>query len=434
MKKILLCTTALAGLVAGSAFAEELQTTFAGSIKSEAGYRKISSQYKDSFPLTPNQNSSAFSSSAKANLKVEGKTDSMVYGAVVRLQVVTKQGNGPSTDGRLDRSHIYMDMDAGSVQLGTNIAASRLLSVDASTIASASGGIDGDFSDFINLSTSSDDTYSNNKANLFTSSMFTGTQTLTNMYDGSKESAYKITYLSPRISGAQFGVSYIPDLSNGGNNFNSDHPASSNNNPSYYIPNGLKVKNLWSLGLNYTNMFNDVSFAFSVVGDFGKTSNKNNEDALGNAYTSNSVKTYSIGTVVGKDGFSFAASYSNNGKSGLPKGNYALATSEVEGVAVTTPINFSSFKSNFYTLGLAYENGPMSTSLTYLSGKAGNSAGKMKSSIISLGADYEVAPGFKPFAEVTMAQYKPTGSVQDLIGTNAKLKATVLIVGTKLKF
>ena len=77
-------------------------------------------------------------------------------------------------------------------------------------------------------------------------------------------------------------------------------------------------------------------------------------------------------------------------------------------------------------------NGPMSTSLTYLNGKKASKNddnGTVKTQIVSLGADYEVAPGLTPFAEVSMVTVKPGN--KDL---NDKNKATVFMIGTKLKF
>ena len=120
-----------------------------------------------------------------------------------------------------------------------------------------------------------------------------------------------------------------------------------------------------------------------------------------------------MGGTVGAKGFTFAASYHNEGQS------LTLASQD-------------RFKSSWWTTGVAYAQGPMSTSLTYLTGKKGskNDGPTLKTDLVSLGADYEVMPGFKPFAEVTAVSMKPKNVSSD----DSKGKATVFIIGTKLKF
>lgn len=438
MKKILLCTTALVGL-AGSALAadmssnSDMQVSVGGNSKFEAGYIKRDNDHKKAFTYSPNQNNTAFVNSNKAALKAEGKTQSMTYGAVVRLQTIASSSNGMSDTG-LDRSHIYMNTDMGAVQMGTNFSASKLLAVDAGTIASATGGAaGGDYSKFVDT-----------RDNTLTGGMpVYDTDLLTDRLDGYGESSRKITYLSPRISGAQIGMSYAPDQENNGGQ------GVSRDNNQRYLGRPITAKNVISLGLNYKNSFDDVNVTLSATGAFAKAKQNDPKsdveaydqyavDANGNAtgaatrvgflptyYSSstadrNDVKTYALGTVVEYQGFSAALSYGHDGKSLAPKN--------------------SDFTSYWYTAGLAYKNGPMSTSLTYLYGKKGNKAAAdgdtttaplFKTTAISLGTDYAVAPGLTPFAEVTYATVKPN---KVLPNGETKLKATVFILGARVKF
>jgi len=412
MKKILLCTTALVGLAAGSAFAsEDMKVSFEGSSKCEAGTKRQDTDHKAPLSFSPNQKSSAFYTNQKASLKAEGKSDSLTYGAVLRLEMVGNGSDGMS-DARNSRSHIYLDTDAGSVQLGSNFAASKLMQVDASTIASATGGIDGDWTNFVSTnwaSTKNAAGLNANVVNVLQSYTVNNVDTLSNRMDSNSESSRKITYMSPRISGLQLGLSFAPDFNNnGGNNVltsaNVDAKGKVTVIDNLYFGLPVRVKNLWSLGLNYTNSFNDVNVAFSAVADKGQAVRQDDVKF-------NDLKTYSLGGVVGTNGFSVAASYHNDGKS--------LRTTDVN------------LKSSWWTAGVAYENGPMSTSLTYLSGKKSvkSDARDLKTQIVSLGADYEVAPGLKPFAEVTMVNFKPKNFDQE-----NKAKATVFLIGTKLKF
>lgn len=405
MKKLLLCTTALFGLVAGSAVAsEDVAVTFHGQSKFEAGTKKQDTDHKAYLPNSPNQKSSAFYTSQRASLKAEGKSDTLTYGAVLRLQMVADQSNGMG-DTHNDRSHIYLDTDMGSVHLGSNFSASKLMQIDAGVIASATGGVDGDWTNFAggNVSKSKYD-LSDRAANMFESIAVTGVDTLANRMD-SGESSRKITYMSPRISGVQLGLSFAPDFNNSG---------TGTVNESMYFGLPVKVKNLWSVGLGYANTINDVQVALSAVADKGQASRQDDGEKF------RDLKTYSIGGSVATNGFTVALSYASDGQSLTLKSE-------------------DRFKSSWWTAGVAYANGPMSVSLTYLAGEKGSKddGRKVKSQMVSLGADYEVAPGFQPFAEVTMVQYKPkndTVTYNNVAYDTTKAKATVFMVGTKLKF
>jgi hypothetical protein len=424
MKKLLLCTTALVGLVAGSASAsapEDIKVSVGGSTKFVGAHAKQDADHKGSFSFSPNQKSTAFLTKSKASLKAEGKADDLTYGAVLRLRMVANSSDGMG-DTRSDRSHIYLDTMAGSVHLGSNFSASKMMQVDASNVASATGGIDGDFSDFAGTSVVKSNYISDGsdadtaKSTAFGNLSITGVDTLANRYDDG-ESSRKIGYMSPRIEGVQFGFSFAPDVRNTG--VAKDERDLSKT----YLAQEVMVKNLVSVGLGYENTINDVKVQLALVGDKGKASKQYGTGKYQDNF--NDLQTYSVGGVISTNGFSFALSYHNDGKSLTRK-------TGTDGNALPK------FKSDWYTVGLGYEDGKMSTSLTYLTGSKKWDATntelatnvKVKSQIVSLGVDYEVAPGLKPFAEVTMATYKPESE-----GTyKSKNKSTVFMLGTKLKF
>lgn len=454
-KKLLLATTALVGLVAGSAVASDVNVTVSGNSKFEAGARNFSNTNSNQqFPVTANQESTAFFSTSKAAVNVTNKTDSLTYGASIRLQVATNQSNGTDKESRMDRSHIFLDSEYGSVQLGSNVAASKLMQVTASDIASGTGGIDGDYSDFLNFGVNQNGSQQyvtaagNTSFVYWGDAVITGVDTLSNRKDGPSESADKITYISPRVEGVQLGISYVPDLSNGGNSVDASTLYGSNgSNPVYmFDSNYMRVRNLWSFGLNYKNTFDEVMVELGATMDMGRSREKGQpyyyqlatganptakavpgtsaNSALTGNYKLRNLQTYSVGGMVGMRGFSFALSYSRDGKSSMP---YGIVTSTND-FATTTSYSTDSFKSSWWTTGLAYANGPMSVSLTYLSGKRGFDNVNVKSSVTSLGADYEVAPGLKPFAEVTYAKFTPKNTAL------STPKATVFILGTRVKF
>ncbi len=457
MKKLLLCTTALVGFVAGSAFADEsaantMQVTVGGNSKFEAGSVSRTKSQRTAYSFSPNQESSTFYTSQKAYLKAEGKSDDLVYGAVVRLQTVANSANGLG-DTRNDRSHIFLDTNAGSVQLGTNFAASKLMQVDAGTIASGSGGAsDGDWPTFVDgaWERTANSAYDND-------AVFTNADQLSDKLDGRVEGARKITYISPTISGVRLGVSFTPDLQNNGGEGALD------DNKATYLGSQLRVKNIWSLALSYNNSFNDVDVALSATGNSG-TFNKrsvSNPDGIqavnlvgpkgntistyvapngamatsqqianlqsGNLQNRNNLKTYALGGVVGYNGFKVALSYGSDGKSLSPTN-----------VPANQPnLGGSNYKSTWWTSGVAYESGPGSVSLTYMNGTKGNKNSgsdnnypQVKTTVWSLGAAYEVAPGLKPFAEIDQVTLKP----KKVTNGNTKYKATVYLLGTRIKF
>ena len=344
------------------------------------------------------------------------------------------------------------------------------MGLNAGTIASGTGGVDGDYTAFLSnpwlesqydsksLTTGSASNVVINGINgtqpvasqagvlgvsagsaltgqqqmglpVFSDLAITGIDTLSDRKDGATESANKMTYISPRVEGVQFGMSFTPDMSNGGN---------SNNSNSFY-------------GSNQSYVGKSVQKR-STAASAATTTN-----TVTNSVNSNNLKTYTLGMMLEKDGFSAVVSYANDGKSGLPStlmidqltattavgagvdttiaGVVTPATAAAPAGQTLTPtaVSTHNFKSSWYTAGVAYENGPMSTSFTYLNGKKGVPCYSMKTQSMSIGGAYEVASGFKPFAEVTYATYTPSGSASAALNAQ-KVKATVFILGTRVKF
>lgn len=406
MKKLLLCTSALVALASWSAKADEMKVEFHGLSTFEAGYVNNDKSHRNYFSYSPNQRSSTFYTKQKASLKAENKADSLTYGAVVNLQTVANSDTG-SGDFSTTRSYVYVDTDAGSVQLGSNVSASKMMKIDAGTMASATGGVDGDWSNF--GQTGSYNLDGNNVS--VTNLIMTGVDTLANRIESTQsEGSRKITYLSPRMSGVQLALSFAPDMANKGTGVPETSTNTSNNNV-YYFGEAVRVKNLWSLGLNVKHTVNDVELGLSLTGDMAK--NNNDSNLYGDTVKLRDLKTYAVGLSVASKGFTLAASYQDDGKSLTNKNDES----------------FDKFKSNWWTVGLGYGQDKWSTSLTFLQGKKGTNDYNVKNTQISLGADYEVVPGMKAFAEVSGLKAKPVAGVDE-----DKTKSTVFILGTYLKF
>ena len=211
MKKILLGTTTLMGaasLFAGAAFAETPKVTIGGYANFEAGY--VSDDMDSAGVATQNgvsERPQAFRSDTQVDFKIDGKTDAgLGYGGEVDLLADTT-GDVQNRGFNASKTFIYMDGQWGRFELGSNVGADGTMKVDAGTIARATGGINGDWSYFANANTqfvamsSLPLGYGNYLSGGATN--FTG--------DHSEENLNKITYYTPRFSGFQLGLSYLPD-------------------------------------------------------------------------------------------------------------------------------------------------------------------------------------------------------------------------------
>ena len=93
-------------------------------------------------------------------------------------------------------------------------------------------------------------------------------------------------------------------------------------------------------------------------------------------------------------------------------------------------------KNKFYTGGLAYNQGPMGVSLTYLR----NDKLQNKLDSYTLGTQYKLAPGLMPYFEATAFNVKSKGyDASDLDNGTAtavskKYKGTAYMFGTKVSF
>jgi len=415
MKKILLGTTTLIGaasIFAGAALADTPKVTVGGYANFEAGY--VSDDMDSTATAAHagvNQRPQAFRNDDQVDFKIDGKSDAgLGYGGEIDLLADTTtdvQGRGFNAS----KTFVYLDgAKWGRVEMGSNVGADGAMKVDASSIAHATGGINGDWSYFANANTQflaspslplgygamTDSGSANNN--------FTGTHT--------EENLIKITYYTPRFAGFQLGVSYLPDQSNTGQGTSSlaiPNPAG----PNRTKDNAGLSANIFTGGLSYDNKFGDVGVAAAVTGEDGKAQNRLYED----------LKAWEGGGKVSYMGASLAASYGSWGKSNT------LTTDR-------------SKDTHYWTVGGAYEYGPFGASLTYLNSQfdcglgafTGNTtncqvAGKDKFDNISLGADYKLAPGLTPYAEISWYDENAATDVP-----SDKNKGYVGILGTQLNF
>jgi hypothetical protein len=373
MKKILLGTTLLSavGLFAGAAQAEGPKVTLGGFADFQIGVVNED--------LDTNTRAHAFRSDTEVTVRVDGKTEGgLGYGGGIDLEADTGQtGSGSTLSSDSDnqglnasRTFVYVDGSWGRVEMGSEVGAQGTMKVDASNIARATGGIDGDFTYY--MTAPSGNFWVTPDLDLGYGAGALGNE--------SQENLNKVTYYTPRFAGFQVGVSYM--VNNGSTGLTTSNQ-----------------ENIWAGGVSYEGKFDQVSIAAAVTGERGSAEVGARED----------LRAWNAGAKLGYMGFSVAGSYGNISPVG------SLNSSNVD-------------DTKYWTLGGAYETGPFGASVTYLNSERGvTSSTSNDFDNISVGVDYKLAPGFTPYAEVSFFD-------ADLTGSTVDNKGTVFIAGTQLNF
>jgi predicted porin len=128
---------------------------------------------------------------------------------------------------------------------------------------------------------------------------------------------------------------------------------------------------------------------------------------------------YNVGAVVTYGNYSIAGSYADAGKS---------LTNSLD----QTKYNMKR-QNKLYTAGIAYNQGPVGLSLTYLHNDKYNN----KLDAYTLGTQYKIAPGLLQYVEATSFKYSNKGlAVNDgvLSTQSRKLNGMLYILGLKVTF
>lgn len=352
MKKILLGTTGLIGaaLLATAANAETPKVTLGGFADFQAGY--TSDDFDNSTRAV------GFRNDNTVTVRVDGKTNGgLGYGAVIDLEADTT--NDADNQGvNASRTFTYLGGNWGRFEMGSVESSAATMRVDASTLAVATGGINGAWTYFINPFSSSSTT---NGANFISTSKLVSEHGKTTEFgDESTYNATKINYYTPKFSGFQAGVSYTPSLQGRGQSLGRIDESAT--------PDALDQGNVFNGALSYDNTFNEIRVALAATGEIAKAN-----DATVVANEREDIRAWNVGALAGFQGFSVAGSYGNWGDSGQLK----TANGDAE----------------YWTVGGGYEAGPIGLSVTYLDSAYETSAVDSDFSNIVVGADYKLAPG-----------------------------------------
>ena len=462
MKKILLATSVLVSLGAASAYADGLTIKPVGKFNAQMGFagQKIKNPtktYDGSYdPINDVYVGSTYSDSKKAankganvrteiGLKADGMTDAGIhYGGLVLFEntnddLSENQSSSAaiyskSSNIKLKRSYVYGATEMGKIELGANEGAEESMKIGADSIAVGTGGIDGDFDQFINKSGSATGKLNTYAAATGTSEANNGWYLLApsihGMHDSKLRRANKVTYYSPKVSGFQLGVSYTPDYqSHGNNSFSNKYMTTSDTsgNPNYGSFTN-QVRDIVSGAIGYSTQMNEFGFAASVSGVTGTAKKAFNSTGASQNYRD--LKAVAGGVKVTYRNFSLAGSYADLGKS-LVRKDFPVAAACTTVSSVRCNENTNKTKTNnFWTAGVAYNQGPIGASVTYMgSNRWGNEA-----AIVSVGVDYMLAPGFTPYAEYTNFDLRSKADHHTAGGPRTKNRGNVVILGTTFTF
>ena len=449
MKKILLTTTALMTVFCmHTALAapkkkkmlkkevhahSPIHVNVSGVLDAQAGFRSQSSKHVknaagEKIGVTKYNKDVGFDTEGRINVEAKGKTQKgLLYGANIGVDVnvsdsLDSEINGKKSSSLMKRrTFVYLeDKDMGRLELGNREGASETMLPTAEGVAVATGGIGGDWYKYVQTDTV---VHTGLTETVTANNFYMGAGSLldngTDMSSTSQKSR-KVTYYTPKIkdTGLGFGISYIPDSKNNvasyPNNGESNVPDAKKGDKGY--KNGFVAAIDWQYKINKDN-----TFKMAVVGERGEL-----PKTLKSSF--HKAQTVGVGATHMYKDFSGVISYNYLGKSGLQKGG----TEKVK-------------KQNYVaTLGFAYDiDHKTKVSLTGLMSEKW----KNKFYNISLGAQYQLAPGLLPYAEVSFFDMKQkynyvskNGGTSDSPASNpaapakGKNKGTSFIIGTKVAF
>jgi hypothetical protein len=391
----------------------KMHINVSGVIDFQAGSRSQASKYTQKVGVSKYNRNVAFDSEGSVTIEGKGKTEKgLVYGG--NVTIMSYLFSSKQNKYIKDSTYIYMDdKDMGRIELGNREGASEMMLPTASSVAAATGGIDGDWYKYVKLAPG-DNFYAGSG-----SLLDKGTGFSSNI-----ERARKATYYTPELkdTGIRFGVSYIPDSENrsffdgtdvGSTDSQFPNNSTINSTQDKGYENGVVAGLTWDHDMNKDN-----HCKIAIVGEHANLASglKSDYHKLG---------TIGLGASHMYKDFSVAASYVYLGKSGLRKD--------------PTATNEKVKKNNFIaTLGVAYKiDNRTKVSLTGLMSEKS----KNKFYNTSLGVQYKLAPGLMPYAEVSYFTMKQKytnvarkGNTLNFAKVSAKNRGAAFIIGTKVQF
>lgn len=381
----------------------------------ESGFSSQSNLKQSEKKVSTNKEGFAFYNDAALFASISNKVNEIEYGGKIILVPTSKRKSNPAHNG----SHIFVKSSFGSIELGAPVPAAKNMMI-------GDGSIPGKYikksTDYLKQEKSYAPSF------LTGNKHFLGDDIVASLDNVkySNEPPRTINYYTPSIKvGAntkvQLGISYTPDSSNTGAGELVEkskvdkkkieevnlHRFEIDKSVTDAVTAGIKLEQDFS---------NNIRLKVALTGEYGKTSGKAKKFAKKDDkhpikyYKLANLKSYNIGSELKINDFTFNACYGNLGKS------------------FTTPeFHKSGIKSYYYNAGVAYKYNATTTKLSYF----GSTQYQNKVSMIKLNISHLLAPGLKPYIE--LSSYTLKGKPEFYSELKSRLtKGTVALIGMKL--
>jgi hypothetical protein len=420
---IAICTSALATDVqsASTPVVTDLKVNLNGFAHFQAAHRTQSNLASDEKNVSHNRKTFAFYNEAAMVAEISNQTNDIIYGGKIVL-VTTAKRKGSST---YNGSHLFVESEFGKIEFGSPISAASNMMIDGGTNSAATS----DWDRYTNFAPKHLMQTSEVKPTFATFAEFFLDSKLTTTLPSrtySSEPARSVSFYTPKFefgdsTKLQAGVTYTPDSSNSG--ADSANANSSGENKRLVKANGIDrfeidstVKDAVSGGLTLEQNFADgVDLKVAFTGEYGTAAGKAKKFATPTDTTPvisklSNLRTFNIGAVLNVGSFSYAGSFGSLGKS--------LTTSDFHKTGRRT---------DYYSGTVAYKQGPFATSVSYFK------SDQFKNTVdaVTIGTHYMLAPGFKPYAEISGFSLKGRPEFNENL-SKKKTRGTVALIGAKL--
>ncbi|MDG1436303.1 MAG: porin [Rickettsiaceae bacterium] len=401
----------------------DVKIDFSAYADFQAGLRKQTKTVAGERNVSNHRRGFAFYNSTALMAKISNKVNDVEYGAKIAVVPTAKRKSGASYDG----SHIFLESDYGRFEAGSPFSAASMMVVDAGDIGAGAGN---NWSRYVNTNIGHLKGNSNVEPSFATNVDFVLDDKLTTSLDNrsyTTEPPRSIAYYTPKFAltestKVQVGASYTPDSSNTGAD---SLTKNSSGTETKTIDDGgainkfvldSTVKNAVTGGVSIEqNIADGVDLKVAFTGEAGKSAGSVKQYATANdadpqTTSLKGLRTYNIGTVLNVGNFSYAGSYGSLGKS------------------LTSPLFHKTGRKTSYCIGaVAYKQGPFAVSVSYFKG----TKFKNKTDAVSVGTNYQLAPGFKPYAQITSFTLKGRPEYNPELPKKTT-RGTVALIGAKL--
>ena len=335
--------------------------------------------------LSANRDGFLFYNDTALFATISNKHEEVEYGGKIILVPTAQRKNIPSYNG----SHIFIKSEFGNIELGSPIPVAQNMMI-------SDGGIP---SKYLKKSTVHLKQNKEHGPSFLTGDgHFLGDDIAADFDKASysKEPPRTINYYTPKFAlgnttKVQLGVSYTPDSANTG-------AGSPNEKTTSSATKKIDLDNLHKFELDKSvtdavtagvtlkqKISSDINLKLALTGEYGKTKGKAKKYVLKDdknplEYKLANLRSYNIGGELKFNDFTFNACYGNLGKS------------------FTAPeFHKSGTRSYYYNAGAAYKYGQTTTKLSYF----GSEQYKNKVNSVKLNISHILAPGLKPYAEIS---------------------------------